>query len=95
MPKAKDLRYNRGMEQLDWEQVDIVEAEEGEEIVVVGEDFTLPDDLEAVEEAKEAYPDETIYTLDQEEQRLLVKELLEVKRNVQSLEERLSKLENK
>lgn len=78
-----------------WEQVDMVPAEAGDEIEVLNEAVSFPDDLEAVEEAKEMLEDETIYSLDQEEQRLMVKELLAVKESVRSLEERLSKLENK
>ena len=76
-----------------WEQVDMVPAEAGDEIEVLNEAVSFPDDLEAVEEAKEMLDDETIYSLDQEEQRLMVKELLAVKESVRSLEERLSKLE--
>ena len=73
----------------------MVPAGADDEIVVLDETVSFPDDLEAVEEVKEQYADETIYSLDQEEQRLMVKELLAVKETVRSLEERLSKLENK
>ena len=78
-----------------WEKVNMVPAGADDEIVVLDETVSFPDDLEAVEEVKEQYADETIYSLDQEEQRLLVKELLAVKESVRELEERLSKLENK
>ena len=89
------MGYNNDMSDQEWEQVNIVSAREEDEIVVLDESVSLPDDLEAVEAAMERLEDENIYSFDQEEQRLLVKELLAVKESVRELEERLSKLENK
>lgn len=89
------MGYNNDMSDQEWEQVDIVSAREEDEIVVLDESVSLPDDLEEVEAAMERLEDENIYSFDQEEQRLLVKELLAVKESVRELEERLSKLENK
>ena len=89
------MGYNNDMSDQEWEQVNIVSASEEDKIVVLDESVSLPDDLEAVEAAMERLDDENIYSFDQEEQRLLVKELLAVKESVRELEERLSKLENK